>query len=76
MDLGLQDKVAIVTGTGSQIGFGKGIALSLAKEGCDVVGLDVKEEGAEQTAAEVRAIGRKSIAIRQMSLIGLKWRLR
>ena len=32
MDLGLKDKVAVVTGTGSQIGFGKAIALALAKE--------------------------------------------
>ena len=64
MDLGLKDKVAIITGTGSQIGFGKGIALSLAKEGCDVIGTDVKIEGAEQTAAEVRALGRKALAIK------------
>ena len=36
MDLGLNDKVAMVTGAGSQTGFGKGIALTLAQEGCDV----------------------------------------
>ena len=30
MDLKLTDKIAIVTGTGSQIGFGKGIAGVLA----------------------------------------------
>jgi NAD(P)-dependent dehydrogenase (short-subunit alcohol dehydrogenase family) len=36
MDLGLKDKVALVTGAGSQTGFGKGIALVLAKEGCDI----------------------------------------
>jgi NAD(P)-dependent dehydrogenase (short-subunit alcohol dehydrogenase family) len=64
MDLGLKDKVAIVTGTGSQIGFGKGIALSLAKEGCDVIGVDINIIGAEQTAAEVRALGRKSLAFK------------
>ena len=33
MDLGLKGKVALVTGAGSQIGFGKAIALLLAKEG-------------------------------------------
>ena len=64
MDLGLKDKVAVVTGTGSQIGFGKAIALALAKEGCDVVGIDVDGEGAEKTAAEVRALGRKSLAFK------------
>ena len=64
MDLGLKDKVAVVTGTGSQIGFGKAIALALAKEGCDVVGIDVDGEGAEKTAAEVRALSRKSLAFK------------
>ena len=65
MDLGLTDKVAIVTGGGSQIGYGKGIALYLAKEGCHVVVDDKDEnfEGAKITAAEVKALGRKSIAI-------------
>ena len=37
MELGLKGKVALVTGRGSQIGFGKGIALALAGEGCDIV---------------------------------------
>ena len=31
MDLGLNDKVALVTGAGSQIGFGKGIVMALAR---------------------------------------------
>jgi len=64
MDLGLKGKVAIVTGTGSQIGYGKGVALSLAKEGCDVIGCDIDKEGAEQTAADVRALGRKALAFK------------
>ncbi len=64
MDLGLKDKVALVTGAGSQIGFGKAIALTLAREGCDVVVNDINIEGAEQTAAEVRALGRKALAIK------------
>jgi len=64
MDLGLKDKVVLVTGAGSQIGFGKAIALTLAKEGCDIIVNDINIEGAEQTAAEVRALGRKAIAIK------------
>ena len=64
MDLGLQNKVAIVTGAGSQKGFGKATALTLAKEGCDVVVIDKDLEGTEQTAAEIRASGRKVIATR------------
>jgi NAD(P)-dependent dehydrogenase (short-subunit alcohol dehydrogenase family) len=64
MDLGLKGKVALVTGAGSQIGFGKGIAVTLAKEGCDVIVNDVNLEGAEQTAAEIQALGRKAMAVK------------
>ena len=64
MDLGLEGKVALVTGAGSQIGFGKAIALSLAKEGCDIIAADIDIEGAKQTAAEVEALGRKAIAVK------------
>jgi NAD(P)-dependent dehydrogenase (short-subunit alcohol dehydrogenase family) len=64
MDLGLKDKVAVVTGTGSQVGFGKAISLALAREGCDVVGVDIDGEGAEKTAAEVKKLGRKSLSFK------------
>jgi len=64
LELGLQDKVALVTGAGSQIGFGKGIVLTLAKEGCDIIAADIDLKGAEQTAAEIRALGRKAIAVK------------
>lgn len=64
MDLGLKDKVAIVTGSGNQIGYGKGIALTLAKEGCHVVVVDINFEGAKQTAAEIKAIGPQSMALK------------
>lgn len=59
MDLGLKNKVALVTGAGSQKGFGKATALTLAREGCDVVVIDKDLEGANQTATEIRSIGRK-----------------
>jgi len=64
MDLGLSGKVALVTGAGSPTGFGRGIALALAKEGCDVIINDIALDGAEQTAAEVRKLGRRAMAIR------------
>jgi len=64
MDFGLNGKVALVTGAGSQIGFGKAICLLLAKEGCDIIATDIDLKGCEQTAAEVEKLGRKAIAIK------------
>jgi 3-oxoacyl-[acyl-carrier protein] reductase len=62
MDLKLQNKVAIITGAGSQKGFGKAIALTLAQEGCHIVVIDRDIEGANKTAAEIRASGSKVLA--------------
>jgi NAD(P)-dependent dehydrogenase (short-subunit alcohol dehydrogenase family) len=64
MDLKLKGKTAIVTGTGSQIGFGRGIALMLAQEGCDVACLDVDLEGAKKTEKDVKAFGHKTLALK------------
>jgi NAD(P)-dependent dehydrogenase (short-subunit alcohol dehydrogenase family) len=64
MDLRLTDKIAMVTGTGSQVGFGKGVALFLAQEGCHIISVDMDKEGAEKTAADVTALGRKAIALK------------
>ena len=64
MDLGLEGKVALVTGAGSQIGYGKGIATTLAKEGCDIVISDINIKGAEQTVAEIKDLGIRAIAIK------------
>jgi NAD(P)-dependent dehydrogenase (short-subunit alcohol dehydrogenase family) len=64
MDLLLKDKLALVTGAGSQIGYGRAICLTLAEEGCDVVCADIVLEGAKQTAAQVKALGRQSLAVK------------
>ena len=64
MDLNLKGKVALVTGAGSQRGFGKGIVMALAREGCDIIACDVDIEGAEKTAAEAQGLGCKAIAIK------------
>jgi NAD(P)-dependent dehydrogenase (short-subunit alcohol dehydrogenase family) len=64
MDLKLKDKIALVTGTGSQIGFGRGIALKLAEEGCHVICADIDLPGARQTAAAVKKLGRRSLALK------------
>jgi NAD(P)-dependent dehydrogenase (short-subunit alcohol dehydrogenase family) len=64
MDLKLKDKIALVTGAGSQIGYGHGIALTLAAEGCHVACADIDETGAQKTADQVAKLGRKSLALR------------
>src|SRR4051794_31097896 len=53
----LQGKTALVTGASK--GVGKGIALELARQGCDVaVNYHSDRNGAEVTAAEIAGIGR------------------
>ncbi len=58
----VKDKVAIVTGGGR--GFGKAISLTLAREGADVAVLGRTVETLEQTAREIRTLGRKALVIR------------
>jgi 3-oxoacyl-[acyl-carrier protein] reductase len=62
VDLKLTDKVALVTGCGSPIGFGRAIVTTLADEGCDVVCADLDPAWAEEAAAMVEARGRKALA--------------
>ncbi len=64
MDLKLTDKVALVTGTGSRIGYGRAIAVTLAREGCDVISADIDLDGAMETAVEIRKEGRRALAVK------------
>jgi NAD(P)-dependent dehydrogenase (short-subunit alcohol dehydrogenase family) len=51
--------------TGSSRGFGRLIAIALAKEGADVVvHYNTNREGAEKTAEEIRALGRRAYIAR------------
>src|SRR4051794_15370229 len=50
--------------TGASKGVGKGIALELARNGCDVaINFNSDRAGAEQTVAEIEALGRKAFAV-------------
>jgi 3-oxoacyl-[acyl-carrier protein] reductase len=64
MDLGIDGKVAIVTGAASKRGIGRAIALTLAKEGVDVAVADIILEGVQAVAQEIKEIGRRSTAIK------------
>ena len=57
----LSSKKAIVTGSGR--GIGREIALKLARAGADVAISDIDLETAKATAAEIEALGRKSVAV-------------
>lgn len=54
----LKEQVAIVTGAGR--GIGRATALELARMGADVVIAELDRAGAERTAAEVKALGRRA----------------
>jgi len=62
MDLGLKEKVAIVTG-GTQ-GIGRATALTLAREGAAVAIAARGQERLDRTAAEIRAAGGRVAAIK------------
>jgi NAD(P)-dependent dehydrogenase (short-subunit alcohol dehydrogenase family) len=58
----LQSKTALVTGASK--GIGKGIALELARRGCDIaINYTADEPGARQTAAEIEKLGRRAITV-------------
>ena len=57
----LTDQVAVVTGGGG--GIGRAIALAFASVGADVVIGDIVPERCEETAARVRELGRKALAV-------------
>ena len=58
----LENRVAIVTGGAK--GIGRGIALKFAAEGCDVVINARHIESARDVASEVKALGRRALAIK------------
>jgi len=59
-----KDKIAIVTGAASKRGIGRTTALRLARDGADVVVADLDLPGAEAVAEEIKALGRRSFAVK------------
>jgi NAD(P)-dependent dehydrogenase (short-subunit alcohol dehydrogenase family) len=55
-------KVAIITGAGS--GIGRATALLLAREGAAIVVADYNEAGAQETVAQIEAVGGKAAAVK------------
>lgn len=58
MELGLKGKIALVTG--SSRGIGRGTALALAAEGCDVMLTGRDEKALDEVAGKIRAMGRRA----------------
>jgi 3-oxoacyl-[acyl-carrier protein] reductase len=58
----LENKIAIVTG--AKQGIGKGIALALAKEGCNVVVADLNKEECEAVVTELEGMGVRGLAVK------------
>lgn len=60
--MSFKNKTAIVTG--SRRGIGKGIAIALAKEGCNIVVSDIDQKDCEEVAKKIQKLGVKSIGIK------------
>jgi NAD(P)-dependent dehydrogenase (short-subunit alcohol dehydrogenase family) len=58
----LENRVAVITGSAN--GMGKAMALKFANEGCDIAVVDLKLNGAQKVAGEIKSMGRKAIAIK------------
>src|SRR5450432_93982 len=58
----LRNHIAVVTGAGS--GIGRAIALGYAREGAQVVLLDINEKSAEEAAQEIREFGGQAESLR------------
>jgi NAD(P)-dependent dehydrogenase (short-subunit alcohol dehydrogenase family) len=58
----LDGQVAIITGAAGAIG--SATALAMAREGASIVVADLKEHEAEAVSGQIRAMGRKAVAVR------------
>src|SRR5436190_8451116 len=58
----LTGRVALVSGAAQ--GMGRTMAIALAQHGADLLLADLNEEAAAKTVAEIKALGRKAVAVR------------
>lgn len=58
----LEQRVALITGAGK--GIGRAIATLFAREGADIAVNDVDLQSADETAGEIRRIGRRAISVK------------
>lgn len=59
--MNLVNKVAIVTGAGR--GIGKAIAIALAREGANIIAIDIDIQTVEEVAREIKSLDRQALAI-------------
>ena len=59
----LNDRVAIVTGSGSKTGIGRNIALTLAKQGAAVVVADLNMDGINDTVNAITEAGGRALGV-------------
>lgn len=57
----LSGMIAVVTGAGA--GLGRAMALGLAEHGADIAVADIDDAGAAETAAQIKALGRRALAL-------------
>lgn len=57
----LKNRTAIVTGAASKLGIGRATAICLARQGADVAVCDLDKTGLDETIAEIKKLGRRSI---------------
>lgn len=62
MAMQLNGKVALITGAGR--GIGKAMAIGFAREGADIVAVSRTSAQVEEAAREVKASGRRALAIK------------
>ena len=62
MELGLKDKVAIITGGGQ--GIGRIMVKTFAQEGAKVIIADINKDNADNVAKEVQGMGGEAVAVK------------